>query len=103
MVECGCCHGSGEQEVILDTLHWCLILDPISGLRCDTIPISVQMLDHSIAKLRGQAARLIFDLTVPLQGKKVACEVPECTQKLTQLLTDDSSFVRTQAAAALMR
>jgi len=89
--------------VILDTLHWCLILDPLSGLHSDTIPICVALLDHPTARLRGQAARLIFDLTVPLLGKKTACEVPECTQKLTQLLTDDNSFVRAQSAAALMR
>ncbi len=53
---------------------------------------------------RGYAARPICDLTVPLQGKRTACEVPgDCTQKLTQLLLDDSSFVRVQSAAVLMR
>ena len=87
----------------MDTLHWCCIIDPIGGLLCNTISLSVHLLDHPTPQLRAQAARLVFDLTVPLRGKRAACEVENCTQKLSLLLVDDNAFVRAQAAAALMR
>jgi len=52
--------------------------------------------------LRGRAARIIFDLTLPYEGKEVACGA-ECIPALVGLLSDSDTFVRSQAAAALMR
>lgn len=87
----------------METLHWCFIVDTEQGLQCDVIPICVDLLDHSSAKLRGQAARIIFDLTVPLDGKEIAVKVDGSIKKLVGLLQDDCSFVRAQTTAALMR
>ena len=60
-----------------------------------------RLISH-LPRLRGRAARIIFDLTLPHEGKEVACG-PECIPALVKLLSDGDAFVRSQAAAALMR
>lgn len=89
--------------MILETLHWCSVVETSGGLECGTIPICVDLLGHQSPRIRGQAARLIFDLTVPLGGKKIAYSTENCLTRLVGLLDDQCSFVRAQVAAALMR
>ncbi len=91
-----------QQILILETLHWCFQVDTSQGLHCKTIAICTGFLGHKFAKLRGRAARIIFDLTVPYEGKETACD-SDSIPALVELLRDEDSFVRSQAAAALMR
>lgn len=87
----------------MDTLHWCFIVDTTDGLACDVITTCQDLLGHTQPNLRGQAARVISDLSMPLEGKETACSVEGCIPKLVRLLDDEHLFVRTQALAALMR
>lgn len=93
----------GFQEIILNTLHWCFVVDTTDGLACDTISLCQDLLGHVKPNIRGQAARLLLDLTVTQDGKERACEVEACIPKLINLLNDSHTFVRAQAIAALMR
>ena len=94
---------SPTQELLLSTLHWCFQVDTAQGLKCGTIPVSVSLLCHDSASIRGSAARVLYDLTTPYPGKEEACGSKECVKALMNLLTDEDSFVRSQATAALMR
>ena len=87
----------------METLHWCFTVETSEGLKCNTIPVCADLLEHSSEILRGQAARLIFDLTLPQEGKQTACSTDGCISKLVKLLNDSCPFVRAQATAALMR
>lgn len=87
----------------MDTLHWCLVEDTTDGLACDIISMCQDLLGHVQPNLRGQAARLVLDLTVPLEGKEQACSVDGCITKLVRLLDDPYPFVKSQVLAALMR
>ncbi len=62
----------------------------------------MSLLSHESTGLRGRAARGIFDLTVPYEGKETACD-SESIPALVELLRDGDAFVKAQAAAALMR
>lgn len=63
--------------------------------------VGFRLISH-LPRLRGRAARIIFDLTLPHEGKVVACGA-ECILALVTLLSDGDVFVRSQAVAALMR
>lgn len=84
----------------MDTLHWCFQLDTAQGLHAKTVTIATDLLSHPQSDIRGQAARILYDLTVPMEGKEEACG---CLPLLIGLLEEESSFVRAQAAASLMR
>ena len=86
----------------MHTLHWCFQVDTAQGIYCNTIQKSTEILKHKSGCLRGQAARIIFDLTLPFEGKEIACSCG-CISLLVGLLGDIDSFVRAQSAAALMR
>ena len=87
----------------MESLHWCFIVDTTDGLACDVIQICQSLLEHEHPKLCGQAARIIFDLSVPLEGKEAACAVEGCVPRLVTLLHGEHVFARAQALAALMR
>lgn len=91
------------QEIILETLHWCFMVDTTDGLACDVITICQDLLEHVQVNIRGQAARLIYDLTIPMDGKEAACAVEGCVPRLIKLLDGQTVFTRAQALAALMR
>lgn len=90
------------KEIILETLHWCFVVDTTDGLACDVITICQDLLEHAQPSICGQAARLVYDLTVPQEGKEAACAVEGCIPKLVKLLDGQLVFVRAQALAALM-
>lgn len=91
------------QEIILDTLHWCFQVDTTDGLSCDVIALSQPLLEYVDPTIRAQAARVVYDLSVPTEGKEAACAVNGCVEKLIKLLYDPYDVVRVQALAALMR
>ncbi len=86
----------------MDTLHWCFQVNTAQGINVKTIIIATDLLGHSNCNIRGRAARLLYDLTVPLVGKEEGCGCG-CVPILVGLLEDKDMFVRAQAAAALMR
>ena len=86
----------------MQTLHWCFQVDTAQAIYCNTIQKNTEILKHKSFALRGQAARIIFDLTLPFEGKEIACDCG-CIPLLVSLLEDTDSFVRSQSAAALMR
>ena len=78
-------------------------MDTTDGLSCDVISLCQPLLGFVQPSIRGQAARVIYDLSVPTEGKEAVCAVDGCVDRLVKLLFDQSSFVRVQALAALMR
>ena len=86
----------------INLLHWCFQVDTAQGIYCNTIQKSTEILKHKSGCLRGQAARIIFDLTLPFEGKEIAGSCG-CISLLVGLLGDIDSFVRAQSVAALMR
>ena len=86
----------------MHTLHWCFQVDTAQAIYCNTIQKCTEILKHKSNCLRGQAARIIFDLTLPFEGKEIACDCG-CIPLLVGLLEDIDSFVRSQSAGALMR
>ena len=86
----------------MHTLHWCFQVDTAQAIHFNTIQKCTEVLRHKSGCLRGQAARIIFDLTLPFEGKDIACQCG-CIPLLVGLLEDIDSFVRSQSAAALMR
>lgn len=78
-------------------------MDTTDGLTCDVITICQDLLEHVQPNIRGQAARLIYDLTIPQDGKEAACSVEGCIPKLITLLDGQLVFTTAQALAALMR
>ena len=87
----------------METLHWCFVVDTTDGLACDGIRISYELLSHAQPDICGQAARILFDLTVPQEGKETACTTDGCISKLVELLDAQHEFARAQALGALMR
>lgn len=86
----------------MDTLHWCFQVDTTQGLYAKTVTIATNLLSHTQSSIRGRAARILYDLSVPLEGKEEGCGCG-CVPLLIGLLDDKDPFVRAQAAAALMR
>jgi hypothetical protein len=84
-------------------LHWCFIVDTTDGLACDVITICQDLLEHTQCNIQGQAARLIYALTISQDGKETACAVEGCIGRLINLLDVESVFTRAKALAALMR
>ena len=86
----------------MDTLHWCFQVDTAQGLYAKTITIATELLGHTHSNIRGRAARILYNLTVPLEGKEEGCD-SGCVPLLVGLLEDSDPFVRAQAGGALMR
>lgn len=89
------------KALILDTLHFCLLVSTTDALAHQGMEVFTDLLSHESALLRAKAARDIMDLSVPLEGKDKAVEV-KCVVILTNLLNDQDTDVRAKAAGALM-
>lgn len=89
------------QNIILDSLHFCMRIDTADALSSDGMETFYSLLGHSSTSVRSKAARNIMDLSVPLMGKNRAVEVG-CLPMLVKLLADESSSVRANAAGAIM-
>lgn len=89
------------KEVILSTLHWCFQLETSHGLACNTIQLCASLLTHKDASIRSKAAQVMFDLSLPLEGKETCCSCG-CIPLLLELLSDEDSDTKSQATASLM-
>ena len=74
----------------------------MSGLNCHSLKRLHPLLSHSSPDIRWRVAKCIYDLTVPYEGKKTACDC-NMVNELSELLTDKDSNVRTHVTSALMR
>uniref|UniRef100_A0A1I8J1N9 Radial spoke protein 14 n=2 Tax=Macrostomum lignano TaxID=282301 RepID=A0A1I8J1N9_9PLAT len=88
------------KEYILDTLHFCLIVNTQDALKAHGMEVFTSLLASNLATIRAKAARDIMDLSVPLDGKDKAVEVGT-VPALIGLLGDNASAVRANAAGAL--
>lgn len=89
------------QELILDTLHFCLCVDASEALASEAVSVLKEKLTHRSARIRSKAARALMDISVPLEGKNKLCE-EEVIPILVTLLGDPSPEVAASAAGALM-
>ncbi|XP_033102303.1 radial spoke head 14 homolog [Anneissia japonica] len=88
------------KEYILDTLHFCMRLEQIQALIAGAMEVFTELLEHKSPVIRARAARDIMDLSVPLDGKKKACECNSLAF-LVKLLSDDDTDVRAKASGAI--
>ncbi|XP_078410774.1 radial spoke head 14 homolog [Cetorhinus maximus] len=89
------------QELILKTLHFCLLVDTKQALDAEGISVLKSKLTHSSATMRSLAAEALMNISVPLEGKNKVCD-EEVIPILVELLSDSESEVRAAAAGALM-
>ncbi|XP_041079479.1 radial spoke head 14 homolog [Polyodon spathula] len=89
------------QELILDTLHFCLCVDTSEALATETVSVLKEKLSHCSGRICSKAARALMDISVPLEGKLKLCE-EEVIPILVNLLGDPSPEVAASAAGALM-
>ncbi|XP_058888838.1 radial spoke head 14 homolog isoform X2 [Acipenser ruthenus] len=89
------------QELILDTLHFCLCVDASEALASEAVSVLKEKLSHHSACIRSKAARALMDISMPLEGKNKLCE-EEVIPILVNLLGDPSPEVAASAAGALM-
>ena len=50
------------QELILDTLHFCMRVDTINALEANAMEAFTSLLKHELPVIRAKAARDIMDL-----------------------------------------
>ena len=74
----------------------------MSGLNCDSLRRLHPSLTHCSSNIRWRVAKCVFDLTVPYEGKRTACE-SDMISSIVELLEDENPKVRTHATSALMR
>ncbi|XP_066459681.1 radial spoke head 14 homolog [Eleutherodactylus coqui] len=89
------------QEVILDTLHFCLQADASQALGAGAVAILKTKLSHPLVSIRRKAACALMEICVPLEGKESVCRA-EVIPLLVQLLDDGDAEVRANVAGALM-
>ncbi|XP_072173430.1 radial spoke head 14 homolog [Diadema setosum] len=89
------------KEYILDTLHFCMRLDQVQALIAGAMEVFTELLVHKSPVIRAKAARDIMDLSVPLDGKRKACEC-ESLPALVTLLSDEDPDVKCKSAGAIM-
>ncbi|XP_065844739.1 radial spoke head 14 homolog [Oscarella lobularis] len=89
------------KELILTSLHYCMMIDPGPCLATAAMATFTDLLSHALPPIRSKAALAIQDLSFPLAGKKQACQ-SGCVPTLASLLEDVSPGVRACAAGALM-
>lgn len=51
-----------NQELILDTLHFCMFEETQSALDSDAMEVFTELLSHQSSSIRAKAARDIMDL-----------------------------------------
>uniref|UniRef100_H2Y5I1 Condensin complex subunit 1 C-terminal domain-containing protein n=1 Tax=Ciona savignyi TaxID=51511 RepID=H2Y5I1_CIOSA len=90
------------KQLILDTLHFCMRVDPENALKSGVMPVLTELLDHITPEVRGAAARDLMDVSVPLAGKDAACDDSAIVPSLVRLLADVDDSVKSSAAGALM-
>ncbi|XP_030073868.1 radial spoke head 14 homolog [Microcaecilia unicolor] len=89
------------QELILDTLHFCLQEEALQALSAGAVTVLKEKLSHSSVLIRSKAACALMGITIPLEGKNRVCN-EGVIPLLVQLLKDQNAEVRANAAGALM-
>ncbi|MEE6504221.1 hypothetical protein FKM82_005103 [Ascaphus truei] len=89
------------QELILDTLHFCLQADASQALSAGAISVLKEKLSHPSVAIRRKGAYALMEMCVPLAGKDSVCQ-EEVVPLMVQLLEDNDAQVRANAAGALM-
>lgn len=84
----------------MDTLHFCLQVDTKQALEAKAMEVFTELLKHINESIKCKAARDIFDLSIPLQGKNEALTLPT-VKLLVRLLLDKDTNVKCKAALAL--
>lgn len=89
------------QELILKTLHYCLLVDTKQALDASGVSVFKSKLFHSSDAIRSLAAQALMNISAPLEGKEKMCE-EDVILVLVDLLSDPNPKVRGAAAGALM-
>ncbi|XP_051888123.1 radial spoke head 14 homolog [Pristis pectinata] len=89
------------QELILKTLHFCLLVDTKQALDAEGVTVLKSKLTHFSEAIKSLAAQALMDISAPLEGKDQICE-EEVIPILVELLSDPNHEVRATAAGALM-
>ncbi|XP_072271668.1 radial spoke head 14 homolog [Pyxicephalus adspersus] len=89
------------QELILETLHFCLQADATQALNAGAVPILKEKLSHPLVGIKRKAVCALMEICVPLEGKESVCKA-EVVPIFVQLLEDGDAEVRASAAGALM-
>ncbi|KAM4051517.1 radial spoke head 14 homolog [Anomaloglossus baeobatrachus] len=89
------------QEVILETLHFCLQADASQALGAGAVMVLKEKLSHPLVSIRRKAACALMEICVPLEGKESVCKA-EVIPLLVHLLDDSDTEVRANVAGALM-
>ncbi|KAG2471158.1 RSP14 protein, partial [Polypterus senegalus] len=89
------------QEIILDTLHFCLRVNVSQALASGAISILKEKLLHDSVAIRSKAAQALMGICVPLEGKNEVCK-QNIIPILVRLLKDKHPEVAAKAAGSLM-
>ncbi|XP_069475951.1 radial spoke head 14 homolog [Ambystoma mexicanum] len=89
------------QELILDTLHFCLNVEACEAIRAGAVSTLKAKLTHPSVAIRSKAAYALMGICVPLVGKQLVCD-EGVIPILVDLLGDADAEVRANAAGALM-
>ncbi|XP_053326350.1 radial spoke head 14 homolog [Spea bombifrons] len=95
------CEQEDIQQLILETLHFCLRVDAIQALSAGAVGILKKKLSHPLVGIRRNAACALMDICVPREGKNRVCQ-EDVVPLLVQLLDDSDAEVRANVAGALM-
>lgn len=88
------------KELILDTLHFCMQVDTDQALDAKALKEFTTLLKHAEKSIRAKAGRNVFDICIPLEGKKEALKLDTVPVLVDQLL-DSDSFVKAKIALAI--
>lgn len=88
------------KELILNTIHFCLMVDVEQALAVDATSTLTSLLDHPSDKIKILAALTIFHLSVSLKGKERAVEIGT-VDKLVPLLDSTDNTLKSKTALAL--
>ncbi|KAM6166023.1 radial spoke head 14 homolog [Erethizon dorsatum] len=89
------------QELILDTLAFCLQKDATEALGSRAVPFLKQRLLSTNKNIRSKAAQVLIAISIPLEGKNQVRKY-DVIPILVYLLKDKEQEVQASAAGALM-
>ncbi|CAF0797239.1 unnamed protein product, partial [Didymodactylos carnosus] len=88
------------KEIILNTLHYCLMIDKEQALEANCMSVLTNLLTHPTTKIKTLAALDIFHLSLALKGKEQAVDLGTIDH-LVEFLDSESDELRSKAAVAL--
>ncbi|CAF0974035.1 unnamed protein product [Rotaria sordida] len=88
------------KELILNTIHFCLMIDVEQALAADAMSTLTSLLEHPSDKIKTLTALTIFHLSISLKGKERAVEIGTVDQ-LVNLLDSNNDALKSKTALAL--